>query len=100
MWCKVKTSSIEDIKFWLGRERFRKFPFPPHLKAQVRILLFFDRKVNGIDKTCYNRGIFMREKEFYRKQIIEMVQKIKRYDILIYIYKLVVDIVKEDVNEN
>lgn len=42
----------------------------------------------------------MREKEFYRKQIIEMVQKIKRYDILIYIYKLVVDIVKEDVNEN
>lgn len=42
----------------------------------------------------------MVEKEFYRTKIIEMVQKINRCDILIYIYKLVVDIVKEDVNEN
>lgn len=42
----------------------------------------------------------MREKEAYREKIIEMVQKIHRCDILIYIYKLVVDIVKEDVNEN
>lgn len=41
----------------------------------------------------------MREGEYYREKIIEMVQKIHRYDILIYIYKLVVDIIKEDVNE-
>lgn len=36
----------------------------------------------------------------YRKEIIEMVKKINGCDILIYIYKLVVDIVKEDVNES
>lgn len=35
-------------------------------------------------------------KEDYRKEIIEMVQKINRCDILRYIYKLVVDIRKED----
>lgn len=34
--------------------------------------------------------------EFYKEQIIEMVKKINRCDILVYIYKLVVDIVKED----
>lgn len=38
----------------------------------------------------------MGEKECYRKKIIEMVEKIKKTDILIYIYKLVEDIIKED----
>lgn len=42
----------------------------------------------------------MREKEYYRTRIIEIVEKIHDCDILIYIYKLVVDIAKEDVNEN
>lgn len=41
----------------------------------------------------------MKEKDFYKEQIIEMVQKIHKCDILIYIYKLVVDIIGEDVNE-
>lgn len=38
----------------------------------------------------------MNDKEFYREQIIEMVQKIKRFDILIYVYKLVDDIVNDN----
>lgn len=38
----------------------------------------------------------MREKEWYKEQIIEMVQNINSCDILIYIYKLVFDIIKED----
>lgn len=41
----------------------------------------------------------MNENENYKNEIIKMVQKIHRCDILIYIYKLVVDIVKEDDNE-
>lgn len=41
----------------------------------------------------------MKEKEYYREQIIEMLQEINRCDILIYIYKLVVDIIREDDNE-
>lgn len=41
----------------------------------------------------------MNEKEFYKDQIIEMVQKIHRCDILIYIYKAVCGIIKEDINE-
>lgn len=38
----------------------------------------------------------MTEKEYYREQIIEIVQKTENCDILIYIYKLVCDIIKED----
>lgn len=38
----------------------------------------------------------MRNQEWYREQIVEMVQNINRCDILIYIYKLVIDIIKED----
>lgn len=38
----------------------------------------------------------MNEKDFYREQIIEMVKKIKSTDILIYLYKIVDDITKED----
>ena len=37
-----------------------------------------------------------KQKEDYRQKIIEMVKKIEKCDILIYIYKLVFDIVKED----
>lgn len=35
-------------------------------------------------------------REDYRKEIIEMVEKIKKTDILIYIHILVKDIAKED----
>lgn len=38
----------------------------------------------------------MYEKEDYRKMIIEAVKNIKSFDILIYIYKLTIDISKED----
>lgn len=38
----------------------------------------------------------MREKEYYKEQIIEMVQNINRCDTLIYVYKLICDIIKED----
>lgn len=38
----------------------------------------------------------MKEKEYYREQIIEMVQKTENCDILIYIYKLVCDVIGGD----
>lgn len=41
----------------------------------------------------------MEEKEFYREQIVEMVQKIKSTDILLYLYKITEDIISEDKNE-
>lgn len=44
-------------------------------------------------------GLGMKEKEFYREQIIEMVEKIKSTDILIYLYKITDDIIKEDENK-
>lgn len=39
------------------------------------------------------------EKENYRQQIIQMVKNVERCDILIYIYKLVSDIVGDDNEE-
>ena len=36
------------------------------------------------------------DSEFYRKQTIEMIQNVKRPDILIYIYKMTKYIVLED----
>ena len=39
------------------------------------------------------------EKENYRKRIIQMVKNVERCDILIYIYKLVSDIVGDDNEE-
>lgn len=42
----------------------------------------------------------MKEKEFYRKQIIEMVQKINRCDILIYVYKAICGVINEDYEED
>ena len=39
------------------------------------------------------------EKEEYRKKIIEMVKNVNRKDILIYIFKIVEDIIKEDYNK-
>ncbi len=41
----------------------------------------------------------MEEKEEYRKKIIEMVKNVNRKDILIYIFKITEDIVKEDYND-
>lgn len=41
-------------------------------------------------------GVFVNEKEDYRKMIIEMVKNVKSCDILVYIYKLTLDIIKED----
>lgn len=38
----------------------------------------------------------MNEKEEYRKMIIEMVKNVRSCDILVYIYKLTLDIIKED----
>lgn len=39
-----------------------------------------------------------REKEYYRKKIIEMVKKIEKLSILNYIYTIVSDVEKEDEN--
>lgn len=41
----------------------------------------------------------MNEKEVYREQIIKMVKKIHRNDILIYINKITEDIILEDYND-
>lgn len=38
----------------------------------------------------------MNEKEEYRKQIIEMIENVKRKDILLYIFNITNDIIKED----
>lgn len=37
----------------------------------------------------------MKEKEYYREQIVEMIQKIEDADVLNYIYIIVDDIEKE-----
>lgn len=42
---------------------------------------------------------FMNEKEFYREQVIEMVQKINRCDILNYIYIIISEILEEEGND-
>lgn len=44
------------------------------------------------------RGNIMKEKDFYRKQIIEMVEKINRCDILNYIYTLISKIAEREGN--
>jgi hypothetical protein len=44
-------------------------------------------------------GLLVEEKEEYRKKIIEMVKNVNRKDILIYIFKIVEDIIKEDYND-
>lgn len=38
----------------------------------------------------------MNEKEECRKQIIEMIENVKRKDILLYIFNITKDIIKED----
>lgn len=38
----------------------------------------------------------MKDKEFYKERLIEMIGKIKSTDILIYLYKITDDIIKED----
>lgn len=39
-------------------------------------------------------------KEDYRKEIIEMVEKIKRSDIIEYIYIITKDIIREDIERS
>jgi hypothetical protein len=41
-------------------------------------------------------GFLVNEKEEYRKQIIEMIENVKRKDILLYIFNITKDIIKED----
>lgn len=41
-------------------------------------------------------GFFVNKKEEYRKQIIEMIENVKRKDILLYIFNITKDIIKED----
>lgn len=38
----------------------------------------------------------MNDKMFYKEQIAEMVQKMENCDILIYIYKLICDVISEE----
>ncbi len=38
----------------------------------------------------------MNEKEEYKKQIVEMIENVKRKDILLYIFNITKDIIKED----
>ena len=38
----------------------------------------------------------MNEKEVYKKQIVEMIENVKRKDILLYIFNITKDIIKED----
>lgn len=40
--------------------------------------------------------VFMKKNEQYKKEILEMVNNIKNKDILIYIYNITKDIIKED----
>lgn len=50
----------------------------------------------GLDEL---EGLLVEEKEEYRKKIIEMVKNVNRKDILIYIFNIVEDIIKEDYND-
>lgn len=46
---------------------------------------------------CFNWVVvFMKKNEQYKKEILEMVNNIKNKDILIYIYNITKDIIKED----
>lgn len=45
------------------------------------------------------KDLLAEEKEEYREKIIEMVKNVNRKDILIYIFKIVEDIIKEDYNK-
>lgn len=38
----------------------------------------------------------MNEKEEYKKRIVEMIENVKRKDILLYIFNITKDIIKED----
>lgn len=54
------------------------------------------QKTCGLDGL---EGLLVDEKEEYRKKIIEMVKNVNRKDILIYIFNIVEDIIKEDYND-
>lgn len=41
-------------------------------------------------------GFLVNEKEEYKKQIVEMIENVKRKDILLYIFNITKDIIKED----
>lgn len=81
------------IKFWFERVFFRKFPPSPN-----KILLFI-RKGQGVyvatfDKKC-KRGFCMKEKEYYKEQIIKMVENIDSIWLLEQISRAIKSITKE-----
>lgn len=41
----------------------------------------------------------MSDNEYYKAQLIDVIQRIKNTDILIYLYILAADIAREDKNE-
>ena len=47
----------------------------------------------------FSGGVFVDEKEEYRNKIVEMIKSVNRKDILIYIFKITEDIIREDCNE-
>lgn len=47
----------------------------------------------------FSGGVFVDEKEEYRNKIVEMVKSVNRKEILIYIFKITEDIIREDCNE-
>lgn len=51
-------------------------------------------------KLCgFSGGVLVDEKEEYRNKIVEMVKSVNRKDILIYIFKITEDIIREDYDE-
>ena len=47
----------------------------------------------------FSGGVFVDEKEEYRNKIVEMIKSVNLKDILIYIFKITEDIIREDCNE-
>lgn len=92
------------------------FHRPQHVGILILFILFFSLffvnayvLIDIIEHTLYNMpiattcgvigGVLVNEKEVYREQIIKMVKKIHRNDILIYINKITEDIILEDYND-
>lgn len=106
---KIQMSSVEDIKFWRGAVVIGVSSVP-----HTNILYYTtDNLMSILDineqmfynyfiaiKLCgFSGGVLVDEKEEYRNKIIEMVKSVNRKDILIYIFKITEDIIREDCNE-
>nr|DAH99145.1 MAG TPA: hypothetical protein [Caudoviricetes sp.] len=102
-------SSVEDIKFWRGAVVIGVSSVP-----HTNILYYTtDNLMSILDiseqmfynyfiaiKLCgFSGGVFVDEKEEYRNKIVEMVKSVNRKDILIYIFKITEDIIREDYDE-